>query len=284
MDKLELKSPAKINIGLNVLQKREDGFHDLETIFYPLLLSDHLKFEKSNKTTFETNNPDLEKIEDNLILQAIKSLEQYCGEKFNVNIYLEKNIPIGAGLGGGSSNAAATLKAISSLFNLNLSHKELSEIALSIGSDVPYFLNPVPSLGLSRGEMLSKIDLEISQPILIVNPGIHISTAWAFNNIDLKKISIGRKRLSELNRFSLLEITQIANNDFEQIVFGKYPLLKNIKDRILQFGAAFSSLSGTGSTIYGIFSNLQQSRKAEEIFKRDYFTFLNYPVDQGSIT
>ena len=141
MDKLELKSPAKINIGLNVLQKREDGFHDLETIFYPLLLSDHLKFEKSNKTTFETNNPDLEKIEDNLILQAIKSLEQYCGEKFNVNIYLEKNIPIGAGLGGGSSNAAATLKAISSLFNLNLSHKELSEIALSIGSDVPYFFS-----------------------------------------------------------------------------------------------------------------------------------------------
>jgi len=284
MHKLELKSPAKINIGLNVLQKRKDGFHDLETIFYPLLLSDLLKFEKSNSTKFESNNHNLEKIENNLILQAIKSIEQYCGGKFNVNVYLEKNIPIGAGLGGGSSNAATTLKALNSLFELCLNHEEISEIAINLGSDVPYFLNPVPSLGLSRGEILSKIDLQISQPILIVNPGIHISTNWAFNNIDLKKTAIRIKRLSDLKKFSFLEVAQVAINDFEDVVLNKYHDIKNIKERLLQFGAAYSSMSGTGSTVYGIFSNLQQCRKAEEFFKKDYFTFLNYPVDKGSIT
>jgi len=127
MSKIILKSPAKINIGLNIIRKRDDGFHDLETIFYPLLLSDILTFEKADETKFESNSDEINSLQTNLIFTAIELLETIVDRKLNVKIYLEKNIPIGAGLGGGSSNAASTLKALNQLFELNLTYDKLSE-------------------------------------------------------------------------------------------------------------------------------------------------------------
>ena len=181
MKKIEVNSPAKINIGLNVIKKREDGYHDLETIFYPLLLSDILSFEKSNSTNLVTNSSEINALDSNLVTDAIKVMEDKLMKDLSVNVSLQKNIPVGAGLGGGSSNAAATLKAINQLFNLNLSYEILFSIALQLGSDVSYFLNPVPSYASSRGEMLTRIQLSLSYPILLVNPGIHVSTKWAFD-------------------------------------------------------------------------------------------------------
>ncbi|MGB5895472.1 MAG: 4-(cytidine 5'-diphospho)-2-C-methyl-D-erythritol kinase, partial [Ignavibacteriaceae bacterium] len=195
MNKIVLKSPAKINIGLNIIRKREDGYHDLETIFYPLMLSDILTFEKADDTILESNSNEINSLKTNLIFTAIELLETIVNRKLNVKIYLEKNIPIGAGLGGGSSNAAATLKALNQLFELNLNFDKLSETALKLGSDVPFFLEPFPCFASSRGEIRKNIQLSLSQPILIINPGIHISTKWAFQNLELTS---HKKSLKEL--------------------------------------------------------------------------------------
>jgi 4-diphosphocytidyl-2-C-methyl-D-erythritol kinase len=183
MQKIEFNSPAKINIGLNIIKKRKDGYHDLETIFYPLLLSDIISFEKSNSTKFDTNSSEINDLDSNLVIDTIQLLQKELNKDLSVNIYLQKNIPIGAGLGGGSSNAATTLKAINQLYNLNLNYELLFSFALQLGSDVPYFLSPVPSYAASRGELLTGIQLSLGYPILLVNPGIHISTKWAFNKI-----------------------------------------------------------------------------------------------------
>ena len=284
MDKLVLNSPAKINIGLNVVRKRDDGFHDLETIFYPLILSDTLSFEKSDVTNFVSNSEEISNLNDNLILNAKRLLEDHCKKELPVNIFMDKNIPIGAGLGGGSSNAATTLKAINKIYSLNISYSELASMALELGSDVPFFLKPVPSYATSRGEVLEEISLSLSQPFLIVNPSIHISTKWAFDRIDVSGRENNLKRLATLKNISIDDISRFANNDFEEIVFEEYPQIKDIKEKLLSLGAEYSSMTGTGSTVYGIFSNLQNARNAEVFFKAENFTYLNYPVNKGSIT
>lgn len=284
MEKIIVESPAKINLGLNVVKKRTDGYHDIETVFLPLQLSDIIIFTKSAKTEFHSTSNVLNKSEDNLILSAKNVLEEKTGKNFQVKIDVEKKIPIGGGLGGGSSNAAATLKAINKLFNLKLSYNDLFECALKIGSDVPYFLNPVPAYAQSRGEILFPLNLEIPYPILIVNPGINISTKWAFSLI-IPKIS--QNKLAELFKNSSPDfelIKSYVKNDFEQIVFKEYPQIRRIKAELLETGAEFALMSGTGSSVYGIFANLQKAYWAEDYFRQNYFTYLNNPFLKGSIT
>lgn len=284
MDKLFVNSPAKINIGLNVVRKRVDGYHDLETIFYPLLLSDTILFEKSDKTTFDTDSVEIASLRSNLIIQAKESLERYVQKKLDVKINLKKNIPIGAGLGGGSSNAAITLKALNTLFELKLDYNVLSSLALALGSDVPFFLNPVPCFASSRGEIMKSINLSIGEPILIINPGIHISTKWAFENIKVHDHKRCLKELANKNNITLSDIKECAVNDFENIIFQKYPEIKSIKDELYDLGAGFVLMTGTGSSIFAIFSNLQKARWAKESFEKKSFTYLNFPIDTGSIT
>jgi len=284
MNKIILKSPAKINIGLNIIRKRNDGFHDLETIFYPLLLSDILTFEKADDTILESNSNEINSIKTNLIFTAIELLETIVDRKLNVKIFLEKKIPIGAGLGGGSSNAATTLKALNQLFELNLNFNMLSELALKLGSDVSFFLEPFPCFASSRGEKRKNIQLSLSQPILLVNPGIHISTKWAFQNLELISHIKSLKELFEHSPVTIENIKDYAANDFEKIVYEKYPEIKSIKDKLDASGADFVSMTGTGSTVYGVFSNLQKARWVKEEFDKNYFTFINFPVNQGSIT
>jgi 4-diphosphocytidyl-2-C-methyl-D-erythritol kinase len=139
MEEIKVESPSKINIGLNVVEKRNDGFHNLQTVFYPLLLSDKITFCKSNKLEFNSNSDFLKNLDDNLIIKAIKFIGEKSGVEIKVKIYVEKLIPIGGGLGGGSSNAATALKAINKLFSLELNYETLAEIALELGSDVPFF-------------------------------------------------------------------------------------------------------------------------------------------------
>ncbi len=284
MNKIVLKSPAKINIGLNIIRKRDDVYHDLETIFYPLLLSDILTFQKADETKLESNSNEINSLKANLIFTAIEFLENIVDRKLNVKIYLEKNIPIGAGLGGGSSNAASTLKALNQLFELNLNYDRLSEIALKLGSDVPFFLEPSPCYASSRGEIRKNIQLSLSQPILIVNPGIHISTKWAFQNLELISHKKSLKELCERSSVTIDDIKDYATNDFENMIYKKYPEIKSIKDKLYASGADFVSMTGTGSTVYGVFSNLQKARWVKEDFNKSYFTYINYPVNQGSIT
>ncbi|MEE9449347.1 MAG: 4-(cytidine 5'-diphospho)-2-C-methyl-D-erythritol kinase [Ignavibacteriaceae bacterium] len=284
MKKIELNSPAKINIGLNILKKRKDGYHDLETIFYPLLLCDTISFEKSNSTKLDTNSIEINDLDSNLVINTIKLMEDELNRELNVHVYLQKNIPISGGLGGGSSNAATTLKAINQLYNLNLSYKILSSFALQLGSDVPYFLTSVPSYAASRGELLTRIQLSLGYPILLVNPEIHISTKWAFNKIIPGKNKSLLKTFVNKSKIDIETMKDYVTNDFEEIVFSEHPEVGNIKDKLYEYGAEFALMTGTGSTVFGIFRNLQKARKAEEIFSQSNYTYLNNPFEIGIIT
>jgi len=273
MNKITVNSPAKINLGLNIVGKREDGFHNLETIFYPLKLSDKITFIKSDKFIFNTNNAFLNSEKTNLIIKAKDLLQNESNFNLDCNIYLKKDIPIGAGLGGGSSNAAITLTTLNQMFKLNFSNDKLAELALQLGSDVPFFLNPVTSFGTSRGEIIEQISIKLKGYLLLVNPGIHINTKWAFQN--LKKLSAEgslkktiKKIISGENCFNLI------TNDFEQIVFDKFSQIKKIEVKLKEMGAYFSVMTGTGSTVYGIFNTKNEAETAMKKFPKEFFTYI----------
>jgi len=177
MNYIEIKAPAKINIGLSILSERADGFHNLSTLFYPISdLFDVLIFEQANQFEFHCDSDMVPGDNSNLVVKAKNILEKITGKTLNVKIELQKNIPSQAGLGGGSSDAAAALISLNEMFKLNLNHAKLIDLALQLGSDVPFFIKSKPAIGSSRGEILDYVDIEIHEPILIVNPGINIST------------------------------------------------------------------------------------------------------------
>ncbi|MGD8779906.1 MAG: 4-(cytidine 5'-diphospho)-2-C-methyl-D-erythritol kinase [Ignavibacteria bacterium] len=271
MNYIEIKSPAKINIGLNILNKRHDGFHNLQTIFYPLYdLYDLIKIKKSDHFYFESNNEILTNDESNLIIKAVKLLEKTTQRSFNVEIELIKNIPMGAGLGGGSSNAATVLVSLNEMFKLGIQYDQMIDLALELGSDVPFFIKSKPSIGFSRGETLKQIDLDIVKPILIVNPGIHISTKEAFASVEIKqpKLDFNQISVSDLSDYNYLK--KNLTNDFEEFVFSKYPEIGSIKSTMYEMGAKYSLMSGSGSTVYGIFEKVSNAKTALDHFPADY--------------
>lgn len=276
MEKLVLNSPAKINFGLNIIKKREDGFHDLKTFFYPIYdLCDKITFEKSDHFIFESNNADLVKDPNNLIQEAHSQLENLIKKKIKVKIHLEKNIPIGAGLGGGSSNAASALLGLNEMFELNLKEEKLLETALSLGSDVPFFIKSKPAVGTSRGEILQYSEIYIDKPILIINPGIHISTKDAFSNIKPKKSEFNYKYFLQNKNIDFEYLKENLKNDFEHYVFSIYPEIKGIKDNLYKHNALFTLMSGTGSTIFGIFDDLKSAQIAKNNFVIGHFKFIS---------
>jgi 4-diphosphocytidyl-2-C-methyl-D-erythritol kinase len=275
MEYLEIKAPAKINFGLNIISKRDDGYHNIETIFYPLIdLYDVITFTKSDKFSFTSDNKKLEN-STNLIIKAKDILESEAKNNFNVEIELIKKIPVGAGLGGGSSDAAAALLSLNEMFNLKYETETLKKFSLQLGSDVPFFINPKPSFAEGRGEKINLINFEINQPILIVNPGIHISTKEAYRNITPKKPSFNLSNLFKID-FSNNELLKYITNDFEDNVFKTHPKVKEIKDRLYLNGAKFALMSGSGSTVFGIFENIEAAKKAKDTFPTEYFTFISY--------
>ena len=274
MQELKIKAPAKINIGLNVISKRSDGYHNIETIFYPLELCDYLAFKQADNFAFTTNSNELSPESDNLIIKAKDKLEEETGKKIYVHIHLDKNIPIGGGLGGGSSDAASTLTGLNKLLQLNLSNERLFKIALSIGSDVPFFLNPKPCFAESKGEKLTYLDFSINYPILIINPGIHISTKWAYEQIAPKKpeFKLNGIMSEHITNFNLLK--ENVKNDFEKVMFSKYKQIEQIKEQLYKSEALFALMSGSGSTVFGIFKDSFAVSKAKKIFDNNYFTFM----------
>ncbi len=250
---------CKINLGLSVLDKRPDGYHNLETVFYPLNLCDVLEvMEGSNEQDkkvriISEGLPIPGDQQNNLIAKAYHLLDL----KFSLNpvtFHLIKKIPIGAGLGGGSSDGAYALKLLNRLFKLNLSVEQLIDYAAKLGSDCPFFIENIPCFASGRGEILSKIKLDLSSfCMVLIKPEVHVSTADAFNKIT----SLGRKTSNS----SLLEVIQMPIeswrenliNDFEKSVFEIYPQIKEIKDKLYREGAIYSSMSGSGSAVFGIF-------------------------------
>lgn len=275
MQELSIKSFAKINIGLNIISKRDDGFHNLQTIFFLLSLHDLITIKKSNQFIFTSNDKNLANDKNNLIFKAYNLIEKTCEKNLSCKIHLQKNIPIGAGLGGGSSNAASVLKGLNELFSLGIDSSKLSSIALELGSDVPLFLTKLPAYAESRGEKLVPIILDVQGFLLIVNPGIHISTKFAFSRITPKSPSKSLKDLIVNGKIKFEDLVRYASNDFEEIVFEEFPEIKEIKNRMIQFGSKLSLMTGTGSTVFGFFDDEEAAYQTELFFKcKNYFTHL----------
>jgi 4-diphosphocytidyl-2-C-methyl-D-erythritol kinase len=246
---------AKINLGLRILEKRPDNFHDIETIFYPIALSDALEFVvlpgKANEDELVITGINIRtRPEKNLVIRAIRRLRTVYPVPL-LKIHLHKAIPTGAGLGGGSSDAACILKSINKCFRFSITETELKNIALELGSDCPFFLDPVPSIGTGRGEILKHISPVLEgYHIVLLNPGFLISTKEAYHNCRPERREISLEQLVA-GPVSAWEKSII--NDFEDFVFKVYPLVGELKRALYKSGAVYSSMTGSGSSVYGIY-------------------------------
>ncbi|PIE34137.1 4-(cytidine 5'-diphospho)-2-C-methyl-D-erythritol kinase [candidate division KSB3 bacterium] len=254
---LRLASHAKINLGLSVLRKRKDGYHDIQTIFQEIAFHDTLYFRKrSGAFSLTTDTADLPTGDDNLVFQAVRLLKKHTGCPGTVAIHIEKRIPLGAGLGGGSSNAAATLTGLNRLFQLGLSQQRLACLGAELGSDVAFFLYGGTALGTGRGEQIHLLPNFPDAWIVLINPGIHVSSAWAYKNINLK-LTNSQSIFSVSRQFKTGDITEISferlENGFEEPVMERYPIIRSIKAQLYEHGAEWALMSGSGSTVFGIF-------------------------------
>ena len=278
MKYIEIKAPAKINIGLSILSKRVDGFHNLSTLFYPVNdLFDLLIFEPAVNFSFVCNSDSVPNDQSNLVVKAKNILETFSGKSIKVKITLNKEIPSQAGLGGGSSDAAATLISLNEMFHLGLKYEQLINLSLQLGSDVPFFIKSKPAIGTSRGELLDYIDLDITEPILLINPGINISTKEAFQNIVPDNVRFDFRTLIRETKLDYTMMKSTVKNDFEKYVFKEFPEIAEIKDSLYEYGALFALMSGSGSTVYGIFPDITAAEMAKQNIPKDYFCFLSTP-------
>ena len=243
---------CKINLGLNITSKRADGFHNIETVFYPVQLNDILEIVQADELKFtSTGLPISGAEESNLCLKAYHLLKQDYPEIPPIHIHLHKVIPMGAGLGGGSSDGAFMLALLNNKFNLEINKEQLINYALLLGSDCPFFVVNKPSFATGRGEILTAIDINLSNyKILLVNPKIHVSTKEAFAGL-VPKPTV--KTITDIIRKPVETWKDILTNDFENTLFKQHPDLKLIKENLYKEGAVYASMTGTGSTLYGIF-------------------------------
>jgi len=243
---------CKINLGLSILAKRADGYHELETVFYPIAVSDALEIlPAANLTMTQSGIAVPGDPAQNLCLKAYHLLKKDFPALPAVQMHLHKNIPMGAGLGGGSSDGTSTLLILNQQFSLGLNDQQLIDYASQLGSDCPFFVYNKACHATGRGEILTPIHLDLSNyQFLLVHPGVHIATAWAFQQLNPHTKSESIQAIIEK------PITDWKNyliNDFEAPVFKAEPTLSAIKDQLYQLGAMYASMSGSGSSLFGIF-------------------------------
>ena len=271
---LIVESPCKINLGLKVLNKRDDGFHNISSIFIELNLVDFIEFRKSKTPIIEFKGANIDT--DNTVLKALELVNKYYNINFEHTITITKNIPIGSGLGGGSSNGASTLKSLNQLYNLNISDRELMVLSKKIGSDVPFFINGGIKKVTGTGDIIENINYAdlCSKYYLLVMPSFSISTSWAYKKIkkhlDLLKINPKFPPLTSKVDWALFE------NDFEQFVCSAYPEILDIKKIFYKSGALYSSLSGSGSTVFGIYNDMKSAISARNCFN-SYHAYIASP-------
>ena len=281
MNKVIINSNAKVNIGLKVLKHREDGYHDIVTVFQEIDLFDIVSISRKSKgCDFNSNATWLKNDKTNLCVIAYEAMKK----KFDiggVDIDLTKNIPRGSGLGGGSSNAASIMKGIRELYSLNISDKALEDMASQIGADVPFFIRGSIQLGEGIGDRLTPLKINISGKYLIIIPDAEIDTSWAYSkfkkDLDSSILPINFASLSNEKTIGLDKL-KFFENDFESIVVPTYPEIGKIKEALHALGAGFASLSGSGSTVFGIFNDDVSLDKALSYFSPKYKTFIANPL------
>ncbi|MFZ2338667.1 MAG: 4-(cytidine 5'-diphospho)-2-C-methyl-D-erythritol kinase [Bacteroidales bacterium] len=247
---------AKINLGLRITGKRPDGYHDIETLFYPVGLCDALEIVRGSEGSEKdlltiTGNSIPGTPDDNIVLKSVRKLRETFPVPW-LTIHLHKKIPAGAGLGGGSSDAASTLRTINRIFGLSIDTRKLIDIAATLGSDCPFFIETVPAFASGRGEILTPAPFILNgYYIVLANSGIQAGTREAYAEC---KPALPETSLKELISKPVKEWKDSLINDFEEILFPKYPLIKELKSAFYTSGAVFSSMSGSGSTVFGIYS------------------------------
>jgi 4-diphosphocytidyl-2-C-methyl-D-erythritol kinase len=282
--RLKVRSLAKINLDLRVLNKRSDGFHELRTIFQTVSLADTIEIEYQPGRTRVDINSNLN-IPDNLIVRAAHSVLKATRSTGRVGFVLQKRIPLGGGLGGGSSNAAAVLLALPRLLRKWVRFEKLMELAAELGSDVPFFLMGGTAVGLGRGTELYPLPDIQNLPAILIAPGIHVSTPDAYR--DLNRQLTGAPPSNIINDFQGVA-QRIAGglpaeewkpaNDFESVVFRQHPQLKSIQGTLLRWGARPALMSGSGSTVFGIFPSGEVRDRAVRLFRQDFAKDQVFPV------
>jgi 4-diphosphocytidyl-2-C-methyl-D-erythritol kinase len=255
---LTLTANAKINIGLRVIGRREDGYHQLHTLFQEIDFGDKLTLsdQSSGNITLKVSGPAAAGVPDdssNLCHQAANLLKQRSEPDLgSIHIQLEKHIPVGAGLGGGSSDAAAVLRGLNELWGTGFSPEELEELATELGADVPFFIRGGLQLGEGIGEQLTPLELKLPHTIVLVIPPFGVDTAWAYSQLATRQIFSQVAHLDHLIHLDPVP-WKAFTNDFEEVVFQQYGKLANIKEELAESGAIYTSLSGSGSAVYGFF-------------------------------
>lgn len=277
---MEVKSYGKINLSLDVISKRDDGYHNIETIMQKINLYDIMKFEKIEKG-FVLNIDDntLSNGKDNLIYKSWKLLCDYTKKELPIKIDLKKNIPIAAGLAGGTGNGATTLKALNEIYNLNINDEKLMEISLSLGADFPYMICGGTVLAKGIGEKIEKLDDFSNVNILVINPGFGVSTKDVYEGLTLTDKKIKSKELIEnLKYIDVNKLENLLYNKMEDTVFEKHNEIKDIKKR-LELLNGIALMSGSGATVFSFFKNDDDLDKAYNYFIKLYpKTYKTYTV------
>jgi len=267
---VKCKAPAKINYRLDVLQKRADGYHDLRMMNSAVNLYDDIEIELTERgIVVECENDDsVPSGENNIVYQVAKEILAYSNKNIGVRIKIKKNIPSAAGMGGGSSNAAAVLMTLNSMLKINLSKDKLIAIGVRFGADVPFFILESPALAEGVGDKLLKIKKMPKLPIVLVSPNIKVETKWAFERYDSLESENSDSKITELDEEIPLQFTtkksiiRFLNNDLERVTLQKYPALDDIKQALRRLGALASQMTGSGPTVFGIFPDHETAQSA----------------------
>jgi len=272
---------AKINLGLHVLEKRPDGYHNIETVFHRINLFDTISFDSSPTIAITSSSTIVPRDERNICFKAASLLRELWGIHEGVRISIQKNIPVGAGLGGGSSDAATVLLHLPAFWRHTASDNLLHSLAIQLGSDVPYFLERGSALAKGRGESLEYFSFDVPYTILLCNPGIHVSTAWAYQHVKPARSSVDLKDLVVRGMENPSALSGLTN-DFEETVFKEHQVIGQIKQTMLHSGAVCSLMSGSGSSVYGLFPSRKDVETCEGILRqRGYFVSMTAPHFQA---
>ena len=248
---------AKINLGLRITGKRDDGYHNIETVFHRINVFDEITLEQADSIIMECRQTNVPDDETNLCVRAAMLLQKRHNIRDGIRIILKKHIPVGAGLGGGSSDAASTLLALTTFWNKPTSEYDLQSLAFQLGSDVPFFLKDGSAYATGRGEILEYFDLDMPYWIVVVYPNLHISTAWAYQESHAQHptSSISLKTIIQENLNQPHVLMNLVQNNFEPLVLRTHEVVARVRQALYIAGAEFAQMSGSGSAVYGLFNN-----------------------------
>ncbi|HKY62017.1 MAG TPA: 4-(cytidine 5'-diphospho)-2-C-methyl-D-erythritol kinase [bacterium] len=279
MQSISLLSPGKVNLRLDIVGKRSDGYHELRSLMERVSLADEIEMKIVEKgITVTCDHEGVPTDESNIAFKAVKEILAYSSRNVGVEVHIKKMIPVAAGMGGGSSNAATVIKGINHLLKLKLPKEKLMKIGLKVGADVPFFLFEGPALAEGIGEQLKKVKAMPKLLFLIVNPSISVRTDWVYSKFQLENMKCnGNTEVPNIYR-TKKDVAKILHNDLEKVTIKEFPIVGEIKDEMLKLGALASMMTGSGPTVFGIFADKVKLAKAfermEKKAQRDWKIFM----------